>query len=191
MKNFLNNYIFPTFVTSAEIAIDNAGVINECLELRKLDDGIERSNRDGWHSKPFNKDNQPSPNSYLSILQAKAMEFSNAVLELHKLNAKIASTDWWININPSYSYNVIHSHPRADLAVVYYAQVPNDSGSLVLTRNDGATHTRLFGRSEPGNKMEIFPEVGRMYAFPAHVLHYVTSNISPEERISIAFNMSI
>lgn len=194
MRNFFNNQIFPTFVTSAEIDdIDNAGVLADCYKLKDIDGGLERSNRDGWHSNLFTKNNPPPPDSYLAHLEQKALEFGNKVLELHKLKYKISSTDWWININHENSYNVVHSHPKADLSIVYYAQVPADSGSLVLIRNDGAVHTRLFAKAEPehANRFEMFPEVGRMYAFPAHVLHYVMANSSSEDRVSIAFNMNI
>jgi len=40
-------------------------------------------------------------------------------------------------------------------------------------------------------RFNVKPQVGRMYAFPAHLLHYVQTNQSDTDRISIAYNLTI
>jgi uncharacterized protein (TIGR02466 family) len=119
----------------------------------------------------------------------EAFDFANSVLMIHNTKQKISKMTWWININPEQSYNVLHSHPKADLSVVYYAQV--DSGELVLMRNDGAMHLELFTKQPMSLRFPVQPEVGRFYAFPAHLLHYVQTNQTKADRISIAYNMTI
>lgn len=189
MKDFKNDYLFPSFLTSAEAEnLNNNSILHECYLAKYNDpDGVRKSNVHGWHSEVFIGSNTEYEN--LNRLSVQALEFANTVLEQHQLNQKINKMTWWVNINPQYTYNVIHSHPKTDLSVVYYARV--DSGGLVLMRNDGAMHTELFAKQPLAMRYEVEPVVGRFYAFPSFVLHQVLNNLSDEDRVSIAFNMTI
>jgi uncharacterized protein (TIGR02466 family) len=190
MKNYFNDLIFPTFLTSGEVEnLNNIWILNECLQVRADDpNGLKRSNVDGWHSELYI--GATSPHENLNKLCDEAVAFANTVFNSHLLQQKVSKVEWWVNINPENTYNAVHSHPKADLAVVYYVSVPPKS-ELVLLRNDGAMNLELFTKQPMSLRFRVQPEVGRMYAFPAHLLHYVQTNQTKDERISIAFNMTI
>jgi len=189
----MNDYIFPSFLTSAEVeGIDNNGIVEECNRLREYDpEGLHKSNLHGWHSKLYTEENRLFSTQNLNKLASEVWEFGDQVLALHNLNKKISKVSWWVNISPEHTYNVLHSHPKADISVVYYAKIDSGSGSLMLLRNDGAMHTSLYDRRPEMLRFEVKPVVGRMYAFPSFLLHHVLSNLSTEDRISIAFNLTI
>lgn len=190
MRNLLNDYIFPSFLTSVEVENLNKDlIVEECNSLKKETAGINKSNVNGWHSEVF--DNSFTMYENLNKLYKEAWVIADEVLRFHKINQPIKTIKWWININPEYSYNVIHSHPKADMSMVYYAKVNNESGALQLLRNDGAFHTSLYAKQPTMLKYTLQPVEGRMYAFPAHLLHQVLNNLSKEDRVSIAFNVTL
>lgn len=187
MKNLLNDYIFPSFLTSIEVEnLNNLSVVQECYDLRNEDEeGMKKSNVHGWHSQLFTHDCRFKN---LNKLYEEAVVFAKQLLQIHRIrNHRVKSITWWVNINPEYTYNVIHSHPKADISLVYYAKTTEGS-ALQLLRNDGAIHTSLY---QDELRYTLSPVVGRLYAFPAHLLHHVLSNTNKEDRISIAFNVTL
>ena len=80
-------------------------------------------------------------------------------------------TDVWINYNPPGARNVPHFHIGADLAGCWYIDVPLHSGYLMF---------------ETGEKFE--PKCYEFYVWDARKLHWVTTNLSESNRISIAFS---
>lgn len=189
MKNLLNDYIFPSFLTSVETEnLNNLSIIQECNDLRVRSEGVKKSNVHGWHSELFEGN---SVHENLNKLYKEVEVFANELLGFHRLrNHSIKNITWWVNINPENTYNIIHSHPKADISIVYYAQT-TDGSALQLLRNDGAIHTSLFANNPELLRYTVDPKVGRLYAFPAHLLHHVLSNINKEDRISIAYNVTL
>lgn len=189
MKNLLSDILFPSFLTSGEVeGIDNDLLLKEIYDLKAADDGITRSNKNGWHSQVY-YDNAPAEN--LNKLLTEVGRFGNTVLEYHQLGNKVTGIDWWINVNPQYSYNVLHAHPKSDLSVVYYPAVDEQSSKLSFIRNDAALCTNVFYNRPEFYEYMIQPVVGRMYAFPSYLLHYVQSNMQEQDRVSIAFNLNV
>jgi uncharacterized protein (TIGR02466 family) len=189
MQNLLNDNIFPSFLTSVEVENLNKEIIlAECYHLQDFHPGVQKSNFNGWHSKLFTEN---CGFETLNNLYKEAWKIADEVIRFHKLNQVIKSITWWVNINPEHSYNMIHSHPKADISMVYYAKVNKESGVLQLLRNDGSFHTSLYAKTPHMLKYSVQPVEGRMYAFPAHLLHQVLNNVSKEDRVSIAFNVTL
>jgi uncharacterized protein (TIGR02466 family) len=181
--NILEDQIFSSFLVSSEIVIDNDLLINECLTKEKLEDGIGASNIGGFHSQPHDFYDQNYPT--LTKLAENSVGFANTVCEKYNIERKIGSLSAWININRANHYNVMHSHNNNILTGVYYVKVPkNDSGDLILYRNDGA---EFFDSANSGHHV-IKPKEGRLYIFSPWLKHSVTVSRSLDERISIAFN---
>ena len=65
----------------------------------------------------------------------------------------------------------------------------NNSGNLILMRNDGSDYTNLFKNKPELKRIGIPAEIGRLYIMPGHLWHYVEPNESQEDRISIAYNI--
>lgn len=193
MKNLLNNYIFQSFITSTSFdetdGIKSEELVAECYRLKTKDEGVTKSNVGGWHSKVIHGFDVQERN--LQVLVKAALDFGNQVAGCHNLETHFRKIDWWININPEYTYNAIHAHPKADLSLVYYVKVNSESGTFSLIRNDGSMHTDLYNKRPELTRFNLQPVVGRMYAFPSYLLHHTTSNDSKEDRISIAFNLTI
>ena len=77
------------------------------------------------------------------------------------------------------------------LIVLYYPLYEGqEQGELHLVRTDGCVHVNTYNGTELA--MEHVPNIeeGAFIAFPPHLLHYVTPNMSGRDRVSISFNMS-
>lgn len=85
----------------------------------------------------------------------------------------------WLNEMGPGHVTLPHRHDEDDELVsgVYYVQVPENSGELVLTQ--AAVTTR------------VTPSPGQFVFFPPDVLHEVTVNRSRETRLSIGMNFGV
>lgn len=83
---------------------------------------------------------------------------------------------FWLNAMGPGHVTLPHRHDEDDELVsgVYYVQVPDNAGELLLTQ--GAVTTR------------VTPAAGRFVFFSPHVLHEVTQNRSDANRLSIGMN---
>ena len=189
--------IFPTVLHSCSVlGIDNDEIIDECYGLKEVHPGNRRSNFVGWQSEVFSFDSHEHSeigNKISSVfdLAYRAAEFCNVVAEDMESACFFdeSSAHFWININNFGSYNVLHSHPKTDLICIYYPIAKEEQGVLSLFRNDGSAHNEFYNEIPNGHVVDINPEPGKFYVFPAHILHYVTANQTNEDRISISFNM--
>ena len=85
---------------------------------------------------------------------------------------------------PPGSTTTLHSHGDYDelLSAVYYLQVPEDSGKLIIystTKNDNT------------EKIEITPHAGEFIFFAPDIRHEVSRNNSDEHRLSIGINFGV
>jgi hypothetical protein len=82
---------------------------------------------------------------------------------------------WFNEMGPGHRTS-LHSHEEVDelLSAVYYIQVPQNSGRLVLWEDDTAHR--------------IEPEEGMLLMFPPQLPHEVEENRSNATRLSVAFN---
>ena len=104
-------------------------------------------------------------------------------------------TGFWVNIFGTNDYTESHNHPKYTMSAVYWAQIPKNSGDLLLhnrVENDYIQMTWGGSRDNKYNTTRVrYPAVaGRLVIFPAWVTHSVERNLSTEDRISLAFNIS-
>jgi len=190
--NFEKNVIFPTFVWDIFIeGIDNQSIKNYCLNVRENKQGIQISNRGGWHSKELI---YPLPNS-LETLFSNIENFCSDVCspEIGISNLKVGN--FWININGKYDYNIAHDHQKSILSGVFYVDVPeNNMGDIHFHRDDNAeffitSSVEKNSNSFNENIVSISPKTNQLLLFPSWIKHSVGRNESNSERISIAFNL--
>tara|TARA_B100002019_G_C21250469_1_gene590847 strand:+ start:219 stop:896 length:678 start_codon:yes stop_codon:yes gene_type:complete len=198
IEDFGSDYIFTDKCWKGFPHVDNNEIIQDCYDATRHIEGTDRSNMGGWQSevRPLTSSVFKSSLRYIYDLGSHAVEFANrCIKDLHQdaeAHFTMNSAHLWANINKDQSYNVLHSHPGADLIVLYYALYEGpDQGVLRLVRSDGSNHTQTYHNIP--NSMEYEPQVeqGAFIAFPPHLLHYVTPNITGRDRISISFNMSV
>lgn len=192
LSDFKINNIFADFLISCKVDVDNDSIINEVYAAMEKDkDGVTRTNRGGWHSKQFNTITPDPGLPSVTELAHQVVKACNKISQDLKLQHLFTNTTFWFNVNDENSYNIAHVHPKSEIACVYYAKAVEESGQLTILRCDGSMHNYLYRYLPQFTKVMVKPEVGRLYFFPAHLMHYVTSNASNSQRISIAFNIGI
>lgn len=189
------NNIFSYFLASDFIKeIDNEELKQYALMLRENSPGVVKSNFLGWQS-----DILQIPNPQISLLVNLILEKSNSLKSKlgFKEDYQLYLSNLWININHRSSFNRPHIHPDCLLAGVYYVECNENQGQLVF-RNPSLVQQCIVNEDSlleftPYNSStwSVRPETGKLMIFPAWVEHYVEPNVTDEERISIAFNISI
>ena len=99
---------------------------------------------------------------------------------------KFKVESWWYNINGEGHWNIPHSHPGVDLALVLYV---TDSDGLLAFMNPN--YRRILTCGEVGDHVAINAKKGDIVIFPADLVHYVLPNPKEEDRISISMNLQL
>lgn len=86
---------------------------------------------------------------------------------------------FWLNAMSVGDITTAHTHDDDDelLSCVYYIEVPENSGDLIITENKKET--------------KIKPKEGEFVFFKPDVLHEVSENKSGQARLSMAFNFGL
>jgi len=104
-------------------------------------------------------------------------------------NKKLKLMLFWSHIHEKNMSTVVHNHLNQDdyegniyISGVYYVQVPEKSGHLVLLypHNTHVTH-----------QFPVMPKPSEFFLFPSPMDHYVTRNLSNDLRISVSFNFKV
>lgn len=172
----------------------NRALLKEGAVLRAGSEGVQKSNRGGWHSKG-NLFEQKTPG--VKILRALASESVlaatrkvGAKADLDSLRLKLFA---WMNANPAGGYNAPHTHPGAHWSGVYYVSQPEvdegNSGMIeFLDPRSDLPNWRLLEAPAFRLKKKLRPQPGDMILFPSYLVHWVYPNETNEERITVAFN---
>jgi hypothetical protein len=104
-------------------------------------------------------------------------------------NKKLKLINFWSHIHEKNMSTGVHNHVEKEdyegniyLSGVYYVQVPEKSGHLVLLYPHN---------SHVINKFHIMPRASEFFLFPSTMDHCVTRNLSNDLRISVSFNYKI
>jgi uncharacterized protein (TIGR02466 family) len=109
-----------------------------------------------------------------------------------KLSYNITSE--WVNVNPPGTSNLYHTHGDCDFSGVFYVSAPKDCGDIVFHNAQVPPNnlSHLFPNVDYFKSVKRFtPEDNMIIIFPGNLPHSVCSNMSPNNRLSIAFNISI
>lgn len=169
-------------------------LLDEICELRKLDQGIVRSNWCGWHSKSdiFQLNTQ----GFVKLQTAITEAIQNVTIQL------APKFDWaesqiqaegWVNVLGASGMNTPHDHPGWVWSGCYYLEVPQtdheSSGNIeFMDVRTGIRTLTLNGASCFEGKFRVKPEEGMLLIFPSYLRHWVYPNDLEKERITIAFN---
>ena len=169
----------------------NRELVRDIYKWKEEDkEGVERSNRYGWHSmiimhlrEEFNK----ITNAINDAQQAIAKE------EGYDLDWPLIIESMWANVSPKHAYNTFHTHPNALWSGVYYVQCPEDCGRIKFPNVPDHHNKPIFKEnsfSHPHQWSSVYyePIEGRLILFPSNRGHEVEQNLSDTDRISISFN---
>ena len=174
----------------------NKELLDYIYKLKEMDnEGLERSNVHGWHSKNFNlKDQNSIQNKFLASLKDYIFDVFESFGWSFEAK-KIICTEMWAIINKKDSFNVVHTHPNSYLSAAYYVKAPMNCGKF-LVENPNAVSTHSFPKIIKKNEFNsntrgIEVEEGDLLFFPSYLPHRVGKNESNEDRIVISFNINV
>lgn len=100
------------------------------------------------------------------------------------LNQKPLRVGYWFNFMPPGAVTTAHRHDDYDelLSGVYYINVPENSGKLLLQDNNP---------SSDHDTVTITPQAGLLVFFKPDVMHEVTENMSGRNRLSLGMNFGM
>ena len=190
--NFIN--LFPLTLHQLQIeSFENKKqeLIEFAYDLKHTTNvNTQNTNKGGWQSKVYkvNGDN---------FLESLLLNTFNSIPAFNN-NIKLDSC-YWVNINPTGSFNTKHNHPNSDLAGVLWIKIPKNSGDIVfVSPKDFESFIEIFSYKDEFKKLtnnyhiyNFSPKEGSILIFPSHLQHRVDENKSNEDRISISFNIKI
>ena len=161
----------------------------------KDSEGLERSNKGGWHSKNFALAVEDSiQKEFAVIVQQYILNvFQNYGWKTENKNIRIK--EMWAIINKEGNFNVLHTHPNCYLSAAYYVKAPENCGRFqVESPNTARRHSfpEINIRNElntEGAGVDI--NEGDLLLFPAYLPHKVSHNKSGKDRIVISFNVDV
>ena len=194
LLNYESLSLFPSIIQALEIEnFDNRELVKAAYELRSKDEGVQKSNRGGWHSNALIISQRDTPIN--QILIDMIGSFPNMKSDW-KQNLYLYA---WININGPGNFNVPHIHPGCDVSGVFWVKCPKNSGDIEFTNPHEFIYNKLLTRGYKDEFKEqtnfkrhyrIRPQEGTMLLFPSSLEHSVDENESTEDRISISFNIN-
>ncbi len=119
-------------------------------------------------------------------------KITNSISSLVDLQDKHLRYQAWVNINPQGSFNIRHSHTNNHflLCGIYYVKCDEKSGRLRFWDPRGHYPSMMNGLWS-GSQVHIHhPKTNQVVLFPSWIEHDVSPNMSSEDRIAIAFNVS-
>jgi len=107
------------------------------------------------------------------------LEFARREAAAFLQTENLPGAGFWLNEMAPGHVTLAHRHDEDDelLSGVYYVDVPDNSGDLVLEQGWACTH--------------IHPQAGMLVLFPPDALHHVTQNYSTETRLSVGMNFGV
>ena len=161
----------------------------------KDSEGLERSNKGGWHSKNFALAVEDSIQKEFAIIVQQYIlnVFQNYGWKTENKNIRIK--EMWAIINKEGNFNVLHTHPNCYLSAAYYVKAPENCGRFqVESPNTARRHSfpEINIRNElntEGAGVDI--NEGDLLLFPAYLPHKVSHNKSGKDRIVISFNVDV
>jgi len=184
---------FANLLLEDRLNIDNHALREYCFSVQAQDTGRNVSNKNGWQSNDIDLEAEELK-PFIAQFKLRIQNMCDAYA-IHK-HIKYKIENGWININKQGGWNTPHCH-LGTFSAVYYAWAQPDQGPLQLVDRDNAK-TSMFNpqtvhsfNGANSSNHTITPSTGKLVIFPSWVLHYVESNPTEDERISLAFNISL
>ena len=166
----------------------NQELEEKILAWSKSDVGLNKTNRNGWHS---------------TTDMHTRLEFKELVDVLYQMQFEIYQKEnlagepflgnMWANINYPGGSNAMHIHPNSLWSGAYYVAAESTSGNIYFEDPRAVSLMTMPRRTteQPVNERRIIdslPQAGRLIMFPSWVNHGVRENLSGKNRISVSFN---
>lgn len=189
--------LFPCAIHHEELNLDVSSIAKFCLDEKEKSKGVVVSNIGGWQSAPLKyKGENESVNQLFSTILESAKHYQKEIGIIKPLGISTI----WININEYKDSNMIHFHPEAQAAGVFYVKanpISDLDGALNLIHpcQDRLAYDWTRDKFSETNKYNeanclIAPKENNIVLFPSWLKHSVLPNLNKEEkRISFSFNL--
>lgn len=170
-----------------------AAMLERIRALESAGQGVQRTNFGGWQS-----DDDLYRHAEFNWLTRRIMALANEVAREFSAKATFDDGILWANVNRRGDFNAMHTHPDAILSGCIYLKVdsPEQGAIQFLDAREGSPtshwrcYTRLNDSTElTGQAVTITPREGDILFFPGWLRHWVTPNLTDQERVSVAFNI--
>jgi len=179
---------FKTGIFFSELNLDLDELLKFCYSYNQ--DFVRRSNLSGIQSNDLDL-NSPVFRPLLNHIY----EISNHIAKsTYKINKELIISNMWFNINKYKDSNITHTHAFSFLSGVFYTKTPQNCGDLVFMNPMKISHfVKEYNFSEFNNYNStsnyIVPKENTLIIFPSWLEHFVTPNMSENDRISFSFNL--
>jgi len=138
----------------------------------------------------------PELEEFREFIQSQCLTYAmdtkwTALQENHRYGIQITAS--WVNIITKGQFQHSHVHPNSQISGVYYHKCEGDEGQLVL--HNPVREIRMGNFPENlytcGGEYPVPLEPNMICLFPSWLEHKTMSNLTDNERITIAFNASI
>ena len=188
--------IFSSFLAVTHLTdINNNELVKYAYSLKEKSDGVIKTNFGGWQSDLL-EDQHPEINKLTNLIIYSVDEIKSSIFPEPDSSTSFLN-NIWININSYGAFNKPHIHPTAVLSGVYYVSTPSPISNIIF-HHPGInvqyhyTPDVMKGTNNFTSSVSSYgPVAGDLIIFPAYLSHFVESNMSVEDRISIAFNTSL
>ena len=105
---------FPTLIHAEDVKLNNQQLANDIVAWSKQDEGVKKTNVDGWHSHT-NMHEMPQ----FKLLVDELFKMQHQIYKQEWLDRKPKIGNMWANINYPGGYNKPHIHPNSLFSGVY------------------------------------------------------------------------
>jgi|TARA_R110000787_G_scaffold51695_2_gene122297 uncharacterized protein (TIGR02466 family) len=181
------------FDLSEEMESMNKELITLAFRMEKnREKAVSKSNQGGYQS-DFLLDSEFIVRRWKKILIDVVARFGKSIHLKEPFTIHVDKP--WLNVNRKNHHNITHTHGGNDFSVVYYIEVPENSGRLVFENPvlHQRTTTLWYDKHDMWNSEFIYvtPQKHNLIIFPSYLPHFVEPNKSKKPRISLACNLSI
>ena len=174
----------------------NPRLLQEIGARRKKERGLDRSNRNGWHSDlDFFARSEPAHARLAKEIEAMVAATTSKLAPELPDDLRMAF-EGWVNVSPAHAMNSPHDHPGSFWSGTYYVQVPEpeeegDRQAGAIEFIDPRGSIGLGARLETPftrGRFTVRPVPGTCLIWPGFLRHWVHPNRSHDDRVTIAFN---
>lgn len=171
------------------------GLVDLALFVRSEGPGVNRSNKNGFHSAP-DIHRRDDPHIHWLVAEVlKMLEAAQATIPGGTRRGKPHVREMWVNVHGAGGYNAPHSHAPNHWSGVFYVQAeetraglkPQDADGTICFYNPNQQTIPYGARAQ----IRHVPIDGTMMLFPGFLLHTVFPHRREHLRISIAFNANL
>lgn len=190
------HFAIPVFsVILADFELHRQALIDLILENKERNPGIQRTNRNAWHSA---EDLHQWQHNSIAWLCRTIGEFAGGCVKHHgkaPQDFELVLRSAWANVSGYGGWNGPHHHLPHNWSGVFYVQVeesrnpddPEDQSGAIEFVNPIQIASCFGLPSGVGHH----PKDGQMFLFHSALQHLVHPHFADCDRISIAFNLDI